>query len=485
MNTKLLTFNPELARNFKLELSNQRLILMPFVLILLSVLTVSFGSEASWNNKNIYDVLAGYAIGAFGLIVYLWGAKTAADGILDEYNNRTWDWQKTSALSPFKMTIGKLFGSTIYNWYGGIICLGIYFFAAINSEFVSPKIVLVTVINSVLTGLAIHGFAMLAALMQIRKGEGRDKIKSTSSIVFALIVLVTLFAGFDTFQVYFNELSRNIFWYGINFGFFGFLLKTLFFTAWVIAGLYRSMRTELQYLNGLKWWVFFLISIGVFYAGFFIRGDEFQLEPLMLITVVIASLTSVYFLLTFMMAFSEPKEFVQLKQCINNLKTKNYQKFYQTVPLWALTIVFATFAAIITSILFSLQSSHAETSNQTLTNISSAGFSFILDYVKENISKYALVPIAALGFLIRDVAIILMVNFSGKKKRADATAMLFLVLLYVVAPILVRNAGLTAFFFPTVNEGNLLMVLAPWLQAAIVIYFLVTTWKKLGNQAKF
>ena len=152
MNRQILRFNPELARNFKLELTSQRMILMPIILVLLTGLMLSFYNDGSNNSsgRNAYDDLCNFALIGFLLIAGIWGAKSAADGILDEYNNKTWDWQRMSTISPIKMTIGKLFGSTSYNWYGGIICLVIFIFAAFQSNFHSPLSVLISMVNVIL-----------------------------------------------------------------------------------------------------------------------------------------------------------------------------------------------------------------------------------------------------------------------------------------------------------------------------------------------
>jgi hypothetical protein len=58
---------------------------------------------------------------AFGIITIWWGSRNASDSILNEINDHTWDWQQMSAQSPWRMTIGKIFGSTITNSDGKIV----------------------------------------------------------------------------------------------------------------------------------------------------------------------------------------------------------------------------------------------------------------------------------------------------------------------------------------------------------------------------
>src|SRR6201999_1389879 len=63
--------------------------------------------------------------GIFFLLVKIWGGHKAADSVLDEVNDNTWDFQKLSALSPWSLAFGKLFGSSIYCWYGGLIAFAV------------------------------------------------------------------------------------------------------------------------------------------------------------------------------------------------------------------------------------------------------------------------------------------------------------------------------------------------------------------------
>jgi pimeloyl-ACP methyl ester carboxylesterase len=64
---------------------------------------------------------AGIIVLLFGVLTILWGTRLAANSILDEMADKTWDWQRLSILSPWTMTWGKLFGATAFAWYGGLV----------------------------------------------------------------------------------------------------------------------------------------------------------------------------------------------------------------------------------------------------------------------------------------------------------------------------------------------------------------------------
>ncbi len=106
--------NPEFKRNLWLTFSTLRLIGMPAVLALI-FLAAGMNTELSQ--------MGSVAVTLFVGIVWLWGSKNAAAAMGDELRDHTWDQQRMSALSPWEMTWGKLFDATLYNWYGGALCL--------------------------------------------------------------------------------------------------------------------------------------------------------------------------------------------------------------------------------------------------------------------------------------------------------------------------------------------------------------------------
>ena len=84
----ILKFNPELAKNIWLELSPQRLVTMPAILLLFVFLIFSLnaGEENPWTTVHYFSFYG------FIFIGILWGMKSSSDAILDEYNEKTWDW---------------------------------------------------------------------------------------------------------------------------------------------------------------------------------------------------------------------------------------------------------------------------------------------------------------------------------------------------------------------------------------------------------
>jgi hypothetical protein len=106
--------NPEFQRNLWLEMSPSRALLMPLVIALIfAVFSLNEGLKG----------VGGAAAIIFFVVAIVWGPFKAARTVTDDVRDRTWDGQRMSSLSPAAMTLGKLFGSTIYCWYGAAFAL--------------------------------------------------------------------------------------------------------------------------------------------------------------------------------------------------------------------------------------------------------------------------------------------------------------------------------------------------------------------------
>ena len=110
-----MTLNPEFRRNLWIELRLHRLLAMPIMVGLVAALTLSLDES--------YEILRYIALAGFYGVVYIWGSRRAAAAVADEVNARTWEMQRMSALGAWQMTWGKLFGSTAFVWYAGLMIL--------------------------------------------------------------------------------------------------------------------------------------------------------------------------------------------------------------------------------------------------------------------------------------------------------------------------------------------------------------------------
>ena len=105
--------NPEFQRNLWLEASPRRIAWAGVVLLLI------YGAAVTLTRNNPYGAFP--ALGGVGAVVFvvcamLWGARASGNSILAEIADRTWDFQRLSALQPWTMTWGKLFGGSSLAW---------------------------------------------------------------------------------------------------------------------------------------------------------------------------------------------------------------------------------------------------------------------------------------------------------------------------------------------------------------------------------
>src|SRR4051812_6191928 len=116
-----LQLNSEIRRNLWLEFSAHRLIAMPVGLSLIFYVADKLDESKGLAAHNPHASLAITAGTLYFLLVKIWGGHKAAEAVIEEVNDNTWDFQKLSALSPAQLTLGKLFGGTSYSWYGGLM----------------------------------------------------------------------------------------------------------------------------------------------------------------------------------------------------------------------------------------------------------------------------------------------------------------------------------------------------------------------------
>lgn len=117
-----MNMNPEFLRNFWLEMTMHRRLMMPVVLLFIFFITHSIGEWALVHNVSLL---------IYVVLTMLWGARLTGETLIDEIDNRTWDQQRMSAIMPWQMSWGKLFGSTVYVWYGALFTLPFFLLSGV------------------------------------------------------------------------------------------------------------------------------------------------------------------------------------------------------------------------------------------------------------------------------------------------------------------------------------------------------------------
>lgn len=432
--------NPELQRNLWLELSPYRLVSMP--LILSAVLYLAYVSD----DYTFGTTVASASIGLFFVVSLIWGTKLASETIMNEIRDHTWDGQRMSVLTPWELTIGKLFGSTVYSWYGALFCLGAYWLAAVAGD---PKRATMTALALLLTGLLAHSISLLASLMALQKERRYNRSQTAGLLLFGI------FSAGPFFSMVLGR-SSTVTWYGMTFASLDFLLLSLAaYAAWGVTGVSRLMRLELQMRN-LPWsWYGFVLFLMVHLAGFFHgegHGDHLWTlaSPAPLAAYFIA-LGSVYF-----MAFIERKDFLTLRGLLRLAEAGSSRRLLERTPRWLLTIPLVALAGL--SLLL------------TATSGTEGGIFSLAAYV-----------IASLLFLLRDLGIMVFCNLGRNTRRADILAFICLVLLHGVFPAIftvMKAEPATLLFWPRTDIMPALGSTFALLELVLVAWLVTLRWRQ-------
>lgn len=397
--------NAELKRNLWLEISPSRLLLMTGVLALVFAITW-FGSSGDMRAVT----LSGVAQGLFGILVGLWGSYKAGRSVSDEIRERTWDFQRLSALSPMAMTAGKLFGATAYVWFGGIICAAVYFWSAAQKQ--SLGYVAADTVKLLLSGVFAHAVALFVSLAAVRRGRGLGRV---DAFLYTIAGVLAFNGGnavggrtFDMLRAYEDPQARPasaLDWWGLpvweeQWAFI--ILGTL--TLWAVATAWRLMRVELQAPANPLWFPLFLLAPAVIFAG--TLNEPF------------ARIAFGYFIihgLVLLVLLAEPKDVVAWRALAARRGTKGAGRYWPSV-LSGLIVAFLAACAV--------------AATYAVAGSKDSGAS-------------PLVGFAAFAFLLRETAIFAFFHLGARQRRGDFGALVTIALLCIAGPTILGIANMS------------------------------------------
>lgn len=447
--------NPEFVRNLWLEAKPPRLIAMIALLGALFLLL--------WLRSGFSSTLSNTALTIYVAIVFIWGNRLAANSVIQEVNNGTWDSQRMSAISPWAMTIGKLYGSTAFVWLGGLICLAVYWLAQSGGGGSAEP--LQTTIIYLGCGLLSHIISLIVSLVAIRKKReyGRLRVWLYQFIGLAAAAPI-LFFGTRAIDNSGRMLSRltEMTWYGMplhqmgltQFGFIA--LAIAIYVVWGNIGVYRMMRVELLSRNGPWVWLCFTVFTAIFFAGIHMpRAVEFISRPTSLIqdplwrSMAIGAL--VVLLLTYGVTLAERKDpfvFLRLKRFAADRRWRN---FFEFMPRAAPTLIIA-FGIVATMTGWALKEGDDLGSGTNVARL-----------------------ISLCLFAARDMGFITLMSLWRPSPRADMTALVWLAISYTLIPALLFAAGIYSLrpLFQPVFHGDAVLNLSLIGIETIVVYVIL------------
>ncbi|MFA7243120.1 MAG: hypothetical protein WC091_23685 [Sulfuricellaceae bacterium] len=420
--------NPEFKRNLWLSFSPQRLIGMPALL----ALTFTATAFTNFRNSNVADNLYGASIALFIFIVWIWGVRNANATIVDELRDQTWDQQRMSALTPWTMTWGKLFGATAYNWYGGFMCLAVVALSGVAAD--KPN-VLPALITLSAVGVLLHA-ALIALNLYTHQFEAR--IVQRGGVGWMGIVWGVMFIPALISLLISGNISKHVVWWRMEVDGALFVMdSTVLFAVCATFAAWRVVSNALQ-VRTLPWaWPLFAGILALYLAGF-MRFEHLAQRLLMSGLFVSVGMTYVALI-------SEPNTLLRWRKLRLLQSRQDWRGWLEYLPLWPTTLLM--------SFLFALL-------------IVLTGSEEFVGYDNMNFSQPPQALTIAL-MLLRDTCILLFFSFGQNNKRAVSATMLSLIVLNLLLPLLTGIADLKTvrFFLLPFEAGH-----APWSGALIMIF---------------
>lgn len=424
--------NPEILRRVWLEMNPARVICLALILLAIYVLAYLVAD----GYHEFLSLCRKMSLGGIVVLPGVWGTRLVVEALTEEIRGRTWELQRMTPLSPWEMTMGKLIGGPIYAWYGGLLFIPPYLFSIWGLAELGRGAWHLA--NLLLTVVLFHGLALTFALIGVRKARFWNA-EMPPAMPFYLLLGLGLLLWMTGGPLHHFGRSRLV-WYGISAENPSFLTGSLlFFAFWAVVGAYRSMRRELQ-VGGVPWvWLAFLVTIMFYAAGMDVLRWEWEGGGRLAGGLISAGFIGV--LAAYASLFAEVKDPVEERRLFAAVEEGDWRAAAESLPLWAAPVVLT---GLICALLMAAR--HPLFS----------GF----------------FPLVVYLFLLRDMGLVLLAHRVAKPRRADAAAVIWLLLLYVLCPMLVGTATKSqiavSFFLPFPAESGALQPIFVFLQAAAV-----------------
>lgn len=399
--------NPELVRNAWLELTPVRRWATPFLMALgTAVIVVGYMLN---DPSRVFDALTFSGLLLFGIFSVL-GATKAGASVTSEIASGTWDMQRLSQHRPWHFLLGKLFGSTVFNWYGALMSLGIFVLGRLAS--VPLPLLLLDLLTLVLGALWLQAFGLMVSLanaknVRFTRRPSQANLGQTAGMVLALLAVGLQFPTFFTFFSGDGGWLAVPWWWAIPARIF-VPFSLAMFLGWTLAGAHRLIRSELQEPVGPGPWLGYLAFMTLYLLPFSTAPEVSSHLGATLATM--ATGLAVFGSTLPFLALGDRIDSVRLRSLAAAWRRRDWLVLYQQLPLWTYTLACYAAWVAITGVLALSSGSH------------------------EMALLFGLA--AACGFMVlRDIALMLAVYLSPRTARDPATvAMFYLGLLYLALP---------------------------------------------------
>ena len=396
-----MNFNPEFRRNLLLEWSTHRIVLVG------GVLAGVFTLVGLFDPRGFGNVVANVGVVTFVLTTMVWGSHRAGASLLEELRDRTWDSQRMSALDPWSMTWGKIFGATIIPWFAGTIALTVFFFARQGPTITERLEIVLTCVGGAILG---QGLSLIGALVGTRLDKhGKSTLTSWAAV--GTLVLLSVY-----FSIYYKS-TNDILWYGTPYHRNHFLtVSILILAAWTTFGAYRLMCAELAVATWPWAWSGFVLYLTIYFAGGYISASA-PLPQSITIFAAMGLLVSIG--ATYISAFALYRDPLTFRRLKTYAVTGRFGRLLEETPNWMASLSIAALFMIGCAVMHFAPHISSE-------RIENVGFSAIVIWL----------------YAIRDLTLLYYFTYSGTRKRVESSTIICLALLYWILPSILESMGL-------------------------------------------
>lgn len=249
--------NAELRRNLWLQMTGGRIAVGASLVLVL--LVAALVVDVRIRNES-FGVTRWVSLVTYLFVVLLWGGRQAAAAVVTEVREKTWDWQRLSAIGAWSMTIGKLAGAASLSWSLGLLCLVV--FAVTKSLTTDAHEVPADVAFLLGLGVFIQAFGLMLSLMRVTRVPGYQPANVTLVQLMALVAAgllgALLYAISYAGGTWYGIVSERVLFAALTYWFFGL---------WCVVGVYRRMKRELQFSVKPWLWLLFLVSLAAYAFG--------------------------------------------------------------------------------------------------------------------------------------------------------------------------------------------------------------------------
>lgn len=266
--------NPELERLLWLEASGRRLLWAAVALAAIYGATLLLVGESPLPKVQAFGA-AGAVV--FGACAFLWAPRAAANAVLEEVRERTWDFQRQSALGAWELTFGKLAGATALPWAcaaSGVVALAP---AAVARNGWSGGALSIGWL--IAAAVLVQAFSLLITLLAIRRARISGRATASGGVLGGLVLggfLLWTAGSTDSFRngaglEWLRLLQADeglAAWWGLITPAPALRLAAVLVLACLAgAGAWRAMRLELQMRTVPLVWPVFLCVVALLAGG--------------------------------------------------------------------------------------------------------------------------------------------------------------------------------------------------------------------------